>query len=146
MRLTKLHELHIANTKSEVLVVEVEIVLCSLTYAVFKGLELQTTGMKVYTTTKLLKHLYDKKPAQEYDAILNNAYLIIKYPDQIYKNKSGKRGDFLFLKNIQNEEWLGSIEVKGDIFYLVTCFRMRKESYLNNYKLLWSWKDDNPSS
>lgn len=147
MRLKKLHELYIENTKQKAFVTEVEVVLCTLTYAVFKGLKLpQSTSIKVYTNTKILKHLYDKKPAEEYDSILKNSYLVVKYPNKVYQNRDGKRGDFLFLKQLDNEVWLSSIENKNDVFSMVTCFRMRKESYLDSYKLIWSWKDDIPSS
>ena len=102
-----------------------------------------------------MKHLYDSKPAEEYEFILHNLILIIKYPDFIYENKSGKRGQFAFVKTIQETRYFCSIETievtsqegtNEEMTFIVTAFRLRKPTYLLSYKLLWSWKGDIPSS
>lgn len=93
-----------------------------------------------------MKHLYDKKPAEEYDFLVCNIYKIVKYPDRIYKNKDPKRGDLCFLKKLKGYNYLCSLEVADDELTVITAFRVRKESYLNNYELLWSWRGDIPSS
>jgi hypothetical protein len=46
----------------------------------------------------MLKHLYDKKPAEECDVLIDIIHIIVKFPDIILENKSGKRGDRVFLK------------------------------------------------
>lgn len=103
-----------------------------------------------------MKHMYDKKPAEEFDCILQNIISIIKFPEEIYRNKTGKQGDFIFKKEIKGLLYLCSIQIiESDINcgnlesnYIVTAFRLRpkKTSYLNSYGLLWSWKGDLPSS
>ena len=80
---------------------------------------------------------------------------IIKYPDEIYENKDSKRGQFAFVKTIKDVKYLSSLEttvvtslegITEEMNFVVTAFRIRKLSYLQNYKLLWSWKGDIPSS
>lgn len=103
----------------------------------------------------MLKHLYDSKPAEEYEFILHNLVSIIQYPDEIYQNRDSKRGQFAFVKTIKDFQYLSSLEttivtpLEGtteEINFVVTTFRVRKKSYLQNYKLLWNWKGDIPSS
>ena len=80
---------------------------------------------------------------------------IVNYPDRIYENKGGKRGQFAFVKNIKGHDYLCSFETTQltteegkteEMNFVVTAFRIRKTHYIQNYKLLWSWKDDLPSS
>ena len=104
---------------------------------------------KVYLTSRALKHIYDKRPAEEYDALLNFIPQIITFPTRIYQNKNGKRGAYCFVKKIANEDYLVSLENSVDEprgIYLVTAFRIRTDKYLEGYKLLWSWEDDVPPS
>lgn len=144
-----LHKKYIKGTAPKFIVVDKKFFLCNLTNVVKR--EVKFTSNKVYITTKMLKHIYDKKPAELYDFIVQNLYQIVKYPDHIYKNKSTKRGDFCFVKLLKNEKYLPSIEVcAGDNknqeeIYVATVFRT-DEKYLEKYELLWSWRDDIPSS
>ena len=94
----------------------------------------------------MIKHLYDKKPAEEFDFIIDNLHKIIKYPNYIYKNKKEKRGDWCFVKKIKNELYISSLEREEEILEIVTVFRIRKEKYLKNFKLLWSWENDRSPS
>lgn len=146
MSLIKLHKRHIRGTAEKAFVSEVHILLCNLTNAVAQGIGVDYT--KVYVTTRMLKHLYDKKPAEEYDSILKNLFQIVRTPDSIYANKGNKRGSFIFLKSTGGIKYVCSIELQRELseIYIVTGFRLRKESYLNNYELIWSWKGDIPSS
>lgn len=101
--------------------------------------------MRVYVSTRMLKHLYDSRPAEEFVSIIENLHTIVKYPDEIYENKTGKRGDFCFVKELKGERYIASIEIterKDKKIFVATAFRLRKENYLKNYKLLWSWRDD----
>jgi hypothetical protein len=154
LSLIELHKRHIKGTIEKGIVLDVSILLCNITNAVKNGCHFET--VKVHINTKCLKHLYDKKPAEEYEFILNNLQKIVKYPDHIYENSNGKRADFCFIKKIDGILYLCSIEKEIEILVqdseiekvncVATCFRLRKESYIKNYKLLWSWKGDNPSS
>ena len=151
--LLKLHKLYIQGTEEKAPVVLQTVLLCNTTNAVMKAINL--TSPRIHITTKMLKHLYDSKPAEEYEFILHNLVPIIQYPDEIYKNRDSKRGDFAFVKKIKDFKYLSSLEttiitsLEGtteEMNFVVTAFRIRKESYLQNYKLLWSWKGDIPSS
>lgn len=153
LSLVKLHKLYIQGTEEKAPVVLQTIHLCNTTNAVMKTLSL--TSPKIHVTTKMFKHLYDSKPAEEYEFILHNLISIVKYPDRIYENKGGKRGQFCFVKTIKRHDYLCSFETTHtkieeakteEMNFVVTAFRVRKQSYLQNYKLLWSWKDDLPSS
>ncbi|MEK7105928.1 MAG: hypothetical protein AAB895_01045, partial [Patescibacteria group bacterium] len=71
-------------------------------------------------------------------------HLITKYPDKVYKNKLGKRGEYCLVKSIKNNNYLCSIEVvQGESesqLEIVTFFRVNDDNYLKNYDLLWEWK------
>lgn len=145
--LVELYEKYIHATPPQIVVASKITFLCHLTWAVAKAID--TTVMRVYVSTRMLKHLYDSRPAEEFVFIVENLHTIVKYPDQIYENKTGKRGDFCFVKELKGERYIASIEItkqEDEKIFVATAFRLRKESYLNNYKLLWSWRDDHPSS
>lgn len=144
----ELFEKHIKNTKEKEIVVLESVYICRLTYSVLSILGFNDS--KVHINTKVLKHLYDKKPAEEFDFIVNNLHTIVKYPDCVYKNKTSKRGDFCLVKKIKDFNYLCSVEFSKDDeemkVCIVTVFRVRDEAYLKKYELLWSWKGGNPSS
>lgn len=151
--IVKLCQLYIQNTEEKQPVFEKTILICNVTNVVKKVCSLKTP--KVYINTKILKHLYDKKPAEEFNFIVRNIHAIIKYPTHIYMNKESKRGDYIFTKIIKNKNYLCSVEVIEDCLIngiiehanvVATCFRIRDEKYLKKYELMWSWKGGNPSS
>jgi len=142
--LKNLHERHVKGTTKEDIVLDERVLLCHLTNTVSK--QLNTGENSVYVNTRVIKHLYDKRPAEEYDFIIDNSHKIIKYPDEIYKNKNPKRGDYCFVKKIKEKKYLSSLEISNGEILLVTVFRLNKESYLNDYELLWRWRDGEPSS
>ena len=148
-----LFEKHIAGTLEKAIVSDVTISICKLTKTVNKQMELLfECDCRVYINTRVLQHLYDKKPAEEFAFIVDNVHKIAKYPDCIYKNKDPKRGDVCFTKRIGGENYMCSLEMceredgSARELFVVTSFRIRKENYLNNYELLWSWRDDTLSS
>lgn len=148
--LKKLYEHYIKGTPEKSLIVEKTVSLCSLAKSASVGLRKFECKMyvKAYINTKSLKHIYDKKTAEEFDFIIANLHTMIKYPDYIYRNKNPKRGDFCFVKTIKKEQYLCSLELdklKNKLF-VVTAFKLRKENYIKNYELLWNWRDGNPSS
>jgi hypothetical protein len=104
----------------------------------------------VHITTRVIKKNYDKRSAEENDFLLKNGWKVVYMPSEIYKNKNGKRGDYLFAKTINNALYVASIEVSTyaemPILYVVSLFRVPKPSYLNGYNLIWSWKGGDPSS
>ena len=145
--LTELYEKYIYATPPKIVVVDKIVFLCRLTWAVAKAIE--AAVLKVYVSTRMLKHLYDSRPAEEFVFIIENLHTVVKYPDQIYENKTGKRGDFCFVKELKGKRYIASIETtkqEDEKIFVATAFRLRKEGYLENYKLLWSWRDDHPSS
>lgn len=150
--LPSLHKKYIKGTSPKAIVMDKKILLCNLTNAVKRGGNFSSGS--VYITTKVLKHIYDKKPAELYDFIIKNLPQIVKYPNHIYRNKNGKRGDFCLVKSLKNEKYLCSIEIcevcidtekKQEEIYIATVFRT-DDKYLEKYELLWSWRDDIPSS
>jgi hypothetical protein len=134
-----MHKRYIVHTSEKAIVREVTMFLCNLTQAVSDGIHLNEK--KVYVTTKVLKHLYDSKPAVVYDFILDNLHLVVKYPDSILKNKDGKRGSLCFVKTIENVKLLATVEInQSQEIFLITSFPT-KENYLKNCTVLWNWRD-----
>lgn len=143
--LRQFHNNFIQNSKPKEIVSEEILLLCYLTFSTKKNVGF--SSHPVYITTKALKHLYDKKPAQEYDSILCNLDKIVRYPDYVYKNPDEKRGNFCIIKAIEDQKYFCSLEdrAEGGI-YVVTAFCLRKENYIKKYELLWSWRDGKSSS
>ncbi len=142
--LQNLHEKYIKGTEKEAIVVNKKILLCHLSYAVRRGANLSSNN--IYINTKVLKHIYDQKPAEQYDFIIQNLHKIVRYPDNIYKNRNGKRGDFCLVKELKNKKYLCSIEDKNTReINIATAFRTDNK-YLKKYELLWSWRNGGSSS
>ena len=146
----ELHKKYIKGTERKAMVPDITVFLCYLTNAVKNALQVSTIA--TYINTKVLKHLYDKRPAQEYEFLVENIHRIIKYPDSIYKNREGKRGSFCFTKKLKNEKYFCSLEETSLLetkdktgILVVTAFRI-EEKYIEKYELLWSWRDDKSSS
>lgn len=147
------------------MVADRKIFLCYLTKAVLHGISITNNSGGVYATSQCLKHLFDKKPAEEFFFIIDNLHKVVKYPDKIYRNRDGKRGEFCLIKRIGDFEYLCSIEIVklssatinqslpglsnfqrgGDIeeIQIATAFRLRDEDYIKKYTHLWSWEGDN---
>jgi hypothetical protein len=144
--LEELFKKYIKNSLQDEYIENEEMMLCRLTKATVKGCRLNYE--KVFVTTRMLKHIYDKRPAEEFFCIINLMHKIIKYPDNVYKNKDAKRGDFGFVKKIKGESYFSSLELVDEDkkIYVATTFRLRKKNYLNSYNLLWNWRDGKPSS
>lgn len=139
-----LFEKHIRGTAAKAVVEDVNVFLCHLTFAVAKENQFSPN---VYLNTRVLKHIYDKKPAEEFDCIVFYLDKIVRFPDHIYKNKNPKRGDYIFIKKIGSDIYLCSLqEILEDGFNVVTAFRLRKENYLKSYDFLWSWRGGDSSS
>ena len=101
----------------------------------------------VCLTSRSLKHLFDKKPAEEFLFVMGNLYSILKYPTKVYKNKDNRRGQYCVVAKIDGDEYFCALEVdeKSDKeVYIPTTFRLRDDKYLNNYTLLWDWGNGGP--
>lgn len=154
MFLKEFFKKHIENTQEKAAVADRKMFLCQLTKAVVKGINLDDSAKSVYITSRCVKHLYDKKPAEEFLFIINHLHKAVKYPDKIYENMRGKRGDFCFVKRIGNEEYFCTIEIleinisgadsAAKEIQVATAFRLRDEKYIKNYTLLWDWGNGNP--
>jgi len=155
LSINKIFKQYIKGTPEKAIVPSLVLHFCNLTRTVMKkGV---FSSHKVYISTKTIKHLYDRKPAEEFESIIKNLYPLVCYPNYIYENLHGKRGNLGLVKIFHGVKYFCSIEKTEDknpedgstgTNYVVTSFRIRpdKESYLNKYKLLWSWKGDIPSS
>lgn len=135
MKQKELHKRYIKGTAKKALVKELRALLCHLGKSSVKVLN--NGEHKVYIKTRVLKHLYDKRSAEEYNFILEYLIPIIKNPDKIYKNKAEKRGDFAFYKVINNRGILCSLELNETDrgFDVATVFTGKNlEKYLKNFK------------
>ena len=146
---SNLYTRYVKGTENGAIVQDVQIFLCNLTQAVVKGIGCDC--VRAYIGTRALKHVYDKRPAEEFDFLLEHVHQITKYPDRVYRNKGGKRGNFIFVKKLKNEKYICSVqevlkEGENRRCEIATFFRVRKENYLASYDLLWEWKGDTPSS
>jgi len=142
-------EKHIKGTPYKAIVIDYKIFLCKLTNAVCSGVGIEDSNWKVYITSRALKHLFDKKPAEEFFFLIDNLRKIVKYPDKVYENKTSKRGEYCLIKRISNFDYLCSIEVmKSPLaeIQIATAFRLRDNDYIKKYTLLWSWEDGAPPS
>lgn len=143
-----LHKQYVRGSERKAIVKFVEVLLCQLPNSVVKGVNLPCN--RVYINTRVMKHAYDKRPAQDYDMLIDNMIDIVKLPGRIYKNKDGKRGSFCFTKQIKNTDCLCSIEIvetaNGDLVCEVATFFVPGDSYLGSLELLWEWKGGKPSS
>ena len=93
----------------------------------------------VFISTKSLKHLFDKKPAEEFHFIMDYLHLLIENPDKIYRNKLEKHGDICLITHIRNSNYLCSLQkVSNKELQVVTAFRLRDENYIKKYTLLWN--------
>ena len=164
--LQELFEKYIKGTSEKAIVASRKILLCNLTYAVLDGVKIEESIKGVYVTSRCLKHLFDRKPAEEFLFLLDNLHKIVRYPDKIYDNREGKRGCFCFVKRIGGFEYLASIEVvkfpatefgeavfgvseygrcqESEEIHIATAFRLRDSNYIKKYTLLWDWGNGNP--
>lgn len=157
---------YIKGTAEKAIVADRKMFLCCLTRAVMKGIGINYSIKNVYVSSRCVKHLFDRKPAEEFLFIINHLHEVVKYPDKIYKNKTGKRGEFCLIKKIGNEEYFCSIEIikippavfgeailgvsgfgaekSKEEIQIATAFRLRDNKYIKKYTLLWDWGSGTP--
>ncbi|KPJ55884.1 hypothetical protein AMJ49_06155, partial [Parcubacteria bacterium DG_74_2] len=142
--LNKFFEKYIKGTAYKSAVVNSKIFLCHLTNAVCLGIGINKESKKVYITSRAVKHLFDKKLAEEFLFLIDNLHKVVKYPDKIYRNRPGKRGEYCLVKRIGDANYLCSIEITASNedykeIQIATAFRLRDDDYIKKYALLWSW-------
>lgn len=143
-----LHERYVRGSEKKAIVQTVLAFVCHLGAPVVRGIGCPCT--KLYVSTRVIKHIYDKRPAEEFDFLVNNVAYVAKYPDAVYKNRDAKRGGYCFVKEMGGCHYLCSVEVVEEDGIekrceIVTFFRI-SDGYLKNYELLWEWKVGGPSS
>lgn len=88
------------------------------------------------------RHIFDKKSPAHFFMLIENLSRIIGYPDRIYANTGNKKGDLIFVKKIQGQLCLVSLQIilekeaKG--MEIVSMFVTGKK-YLEKFTLLWGW-------
>lgn len=133
-----IHEELIKDTYPGAVVANEVILLCRINIQSLRHTELGQAG--IYVSSRALKHMYDKRPAQEYDCLLNNIPQIIGYPDHIYRNKP-LLGGFAFVKAIHGYSYMCPVKRIRDNqnkLCVVTAFSV-KPWYMKDFKLLWSF-------
>ena len=146
--LRKMFEKYVRRTPREAAVFKSNIDIARISPEIADSLN--THERNVSISTRSLKHLYDKKPAEEFDAILDNLAVVIENPDTLYKNKDHMRGNYCITKYIGGVAYLVSLEIPqqnaAKTIQVVTSFRVRDSQYLEHYDLLRSWRDGAHSS
>lgn len=142
--LIELHQKYIKDTPEKAIVTNITVLLAYLPKILVKnGL---FTSQKVHINTRVIKHMYDKKPSEEFDSILSSLFKIVSQTQEVYQNLKAKRGDICLLGKVKGIKYVCSVETSGVGNSVVTCFRLRDESYLRKYEMLWSRKGGDPSS
>lgn len=162
-KLRDLHKLYVKNTDQKAPIVPERALAGYLSNAVKKILNGQQkeefSVRKVYISTKVMKHLYDKRTARAYDAILTNIPLLIRRPQDIYFNIKDREGDYAFTRAIEVVDYEGnksqevyfcSLQAYKKELDVVTVFIFTSErklkNYLNQCTHIWNWRGDSPSS
>jgi hypothetical protein len=148
-KLWDIHEKYIRRTKFEGPILKLKIRVTKITKKTKRAIG--SNNRRIYIRTFALKHLYDKRPAEEFDFVIDHLAIIIGTPNNLYRNKTNKTGGFCITKRIDNDYYIAVIEVfsrnttKEEI-QIVTAFRIRDKKYLRDYELLRSWRDGAHSS
>lgn len=136
----------VKGTAYKAVVIDRMRLMCRLSQTVADALGMDRDGSIVNVSSRCVKHIFDKRPAEEFLFVLDHAYDILKSPDRIYADKGQKRESFAFVKNMAGYDYFCAIEKTAGPCEIATVFRLRDPKYLSNYALLWSRKDGVPSS
>lgn len=138
--LEKLFKRHVLGTKYKDIITIKTIPIGNIPSNVKLALNLH--GTRVYMTSISLKHIYDKHTyktelGNEFKFILTNLHRIIKSPNQVTSNKTGRKGDYCFIKTIVNKKIIVTLQKVDRKLYIVTSFVLKDEGYLSEVKSLW---------
>ena len=95
------HNRYIKGTPPQGIVFLDKLLVTSLSESIQSVLDLPTT--KVYISSKVIKHIYDRRLAMHFDYILSHLEELITNPDRIYLNKKGGELEFLFVTNFSED-------------------------------------------
>jgi hypothetical protein len=98
---------------------------------------------KVHLSTKSLKHMhdrhvYEKKTPLDLRIILDNLTNIVKYPDEVRKDKDAKKGDFLFIRKVGEHAYWAAVQVSLEGGIEVVSASATGPRYTEKFTLLWS--------
>jgi hypothetical protein len=121
-------------------------ILCKLSVKIFAAL-LKIDGLtspEVWVNTKVLKHIYDDHNPQHKD-IIKNLDLIMREPKAVYRNKPGKEGKYLFLRDINRKAYCAVVDVvdedSSELLAVRTCFYISKpRKYLRGFECIWEYE------
>jgi hypothetical protein len=137
---------HVAGTEKKDLVYVTRVAVCSLSAKVYKILNTlhSLDNSKVFVNTKVLKHIYDDHYTQHL-RMIKNLHRIVRLPEAVYKNKPGKGGDYIFVKDIRKETYCVSLDIiqneTGSSIEIRTCFyASRPKRYFREFECVWSNK------
>jgi hypothetical protein len=136
-----LHNKYVKRSLKKAFVYNDKTLLCKLRTNIAKDCKILSP--QIIIKTRVLKHMYDKRPAQEYDFLLDYMKDILRNPHCIYKNTDSKRGSKCFVKEIYNSKYLVVIEEDGSKGNsIVTAFSV-DDSYLEKMEIVWHWEGGN---
>lgn len=143
LSLLKFYELSVSGRGRKELVPNFELSLATIKTSIHKKLGVPTTN-KAVLSSRALKHVYDRvlldaKDSESFNLILKNLKRVLINPDCVYKNKQGKRGEFIFIKIVNGTTYLCSLETKNKKLYVVTAFLPKKDSYYKNLPVIWKF-------
>ena len=98
--LKQLHREHIEDSITGAVVVLKTFHLATTTKDTSKALQVEVA--KVYISTKVLKHLYDKKPAAEYFYVIDKLADLLNIHNRYIATYPQRQGTLFLLRNILN--------------------------------------------
>jgi hypothetical protein len=138
-----LFERYVAGTRVKEHVFLAKTVVCKLNAKLYRRLceEGELENSKVYVSTKVLKHIYDDH-FHEHEKLIDNLNIIVNSPEAVYRNKDGKSGAYLLIKDIQAVTYCVVMDVSqtgdGMRMEIRTCFQVSTpKRYLKGCELVW---------
>jgi len=140
--LIKLFDKHIKNTKPKQEIKSTEIGLGKISTSV--KMSLGIFASKVHITSFSLKHIYDKHKykhhlIEEFNFVFKNVRSVIQNPDLVTKNKPSRKGDYCFLKTVNQKTILCSVQILNKKLYVVTAFILKDQGYMKGSSIIWKF-------
>jgi hypothetical protein len=141
-KLINLYSKHIKDTQNKELIKSIEIDIGSIPTSVKVSLGIHSS--KIHITSFALKHIYDKHLykhhlANDFTFILNNIRSVVQKPDLVTSNNPSRKGDYCFIKTIESQTIICSIQITNAKLYIVTAFILKDQGYLKGSSLLWKF-------
>lgn len=151
MSVRNLFNKYIKGTKYKENIIISRIFVCTPKKEIQKVINNGLNVQRVFITTRSLKHIYDrhifdKKVSIDFYFILENFKQILLNVHRIYKDTQDKRGNYIFVKMINNKFYMCTIEIISETEIEVVSASVTGEKYLSKFTLLWSWGTANSPS